>query len=151
MKNVKDTIFLEILKDSMDLKIVQGDDIQDDEDSKFSKIVQDSIDVEIVKDFIDTKYDEDSIFSKIVQDSMDLEVVQDSIDVEDEDSIDAEDEDSIDVTSKQKPVLDIYLNLLVDCGFDLNKFPNDDDESLDEKGLKAEVRDVMKIYLPKFY
>ena len=83
----------------MDLEIVQADDIQDDEDSTFSKIIQDSIDDEIVKDSMDTKDDEDSIFSKIVQDSMDLKVVQDSID--------AEDEASIDVTLKQKPILDI--------------------------------------------
>ncbi|KAG4940415.1 hypothetical protein JHK87_044286 [Glycine soja] len=58
----------------MDFEIVQGDDIQDDEDSTFSKIVQDSINVEIVKDSIDTKDDENSIFSKTVQNSMDLEV-----------------------------------------------------------------------------
>ncbi|KAG5046100.1 hypothetical protein JHK82_015484 [Glycine max] len=102
----------------MDLEIVQADDIQDDEDSKFSKIIQDSIDDEIVKDSMDTKDDEDSIFSKIVQDSMDLKI----------------------------------LNLPTDCGFALNKFPDDDDdESSDEKGLKVEVRALIKIYLPKFY
>ncbi|KAH1246027.1 hypothetical protein GmHk_06G016201 [Glycine max] len=117
----------------MDLEIVQADDIQDDEDSTFSKIIQDSIDAEIVKDSMDTKDDEDSIFSKIVQDSMDLKVVQDSIDAEDEASID-------------------ILNLPTDCGFALNKFPDDDDdESSDEKGLKVEVRALIKIYLPKFY
>ncbi|KAL5130128.1 hypothetical protein HKD37_12G033264 [Glycine soja] len=92
---------------------------------------------------MDTKDDEDFILSKIVQDSMDLEVVQDSID--------AEDEDFIDVTSKQKLVFDIDLNLPTNCGFDWNKFPNDDDESSNEKGLKTEVRAMMKIYLPKFY
>ncbi|KAL5171932.1 hypothetical protein HKD37_16G044789 [Glycine soja] len=88
----------------MDFEIVQGDDIQDDEDSTFSKIVQDSINVEIVKDSIDTKDDENSIFSKTVQNSMDLEVVQNSINI---------DEDSVDVTLKQKSVLDIDLNLPV--------------------------------------
>ncbi|KAG4967180.1 hypothetical protein JHK87_032831 [Glycine soja] len=79
---------------------------------------------------MDTKDDEDFILSKIVQDSMDLEVVQDSID--------AEDEDFIDVTSKQKLVFDIDLNLPTNCGFDWNKFANDDDESSNEKGLKTE-------------
>jgi len=104
----------------------------------FSKVVEDSIDSEV---FIDTEGDEVSKFPEIVHDSMDEEDDENPIDSEMvPDSMDEEDvEDN----------LNIDLNIPEDNGLDLNKFPDEEDDSSNE--IKKEYKKLRKIYLPKFY
>lgn len=152
------------------IKMEQG------ENTLFSEIVEDSIEVssEIIEDSGNTKDDRESLLSKVVQDSFDAEdeeeekkdfiditspsekktpqeVVKDSIDAQEDEE---DKEDSIDITSpsEERKPLGIDLNILAGCGFDLNKFPEDeDDTSSDEKELKKEKRSLLKIFLPEFY
>ena len=104
----------------------------------FSKVVEDSIDSEV---FIDTEGGEVSKFPEIVPDSMDEEDDENPIDSEMvPDSMDEEDvEDN----------LNIDLNIPEDNGLDLNKFPDEEDDSSNE--IKKEYKKLRKIYLPKFY
>ena len=43
------------------------------------------------------------------------------------------------------------LNVVVDCGFNLNKYPDDGKEAFGEKELQQIVQMMLKIYLPNFY
>jgi len=122
----------------------------------FSKVVEDSIDSEV---FIDTEGGEVSKFPEIVPDSMDEEddenpidskMVPDSMDEEDDENpIDSEMvPDSMDEEDVEDN-LNIDLNIPEDNGLDLNKFPDEEDDSSDE--IKKEYKKLRKIYLPKFY
>ena len=86
--------------------------------------------IEIVEDSIvsdkvtDKENDEDPIFQEIIQDSEDEQDEEDPID----------------------------LNILPDNGLiDLNKFPDEEDETSDEAERKEEWKKLRKIYLSKFY
>jgi hypothetical protein len=78
-----------------------------------------------------------STFSEIVEDSLnnenDTQSGEDSMNTEDgEDSMNTEDgEDLADIMSLPhgRAPLDIDLNVRADCGFDLNKFPDEEDDS----------------------
>ncbi|AES74076.1 hypothetical protein MTR_3g114650 [Medicago truncatula] len=111
----------------------------------FSEVVEDSIDSEV---FTDTEGDEVSKFPEIVPDSMDEEDDEDPIDSEMvPDTMDEEDvEDNLEDVEDN---LNIDLNIPEDNGLDLNKFPDEEDDSSDE--IKKEYKKLRKIYLPKFY
>lgn len=86
--------------------------------------------IEIVEDYIvsdkvtDKENDEDPFFQEIIQDSEDEQDEEDPID----------------------------LNILPDNGLiDLNKFPDEEDETSDEAERKEEWKKLRKIYLSKFY
>ncbi|KAJ1417064.1 hypothetical protein SESBI_16749 [Sesbania bispinosa] len=104
----------------------------------------------------------DDSFDEIVEDSFE-ERVQDSFEEKIEDSLQSDCEDWS--TSKQenlhnhnavfpvevkKPPLNIDLNVAPNNGFDLNKFPEDEGESVEEE-FKETVKYMLKIYLPHFY
>lgn len=162
MDNVKANMFSETVEDSMEEILKDSSNAQDDGDSMFLKVAQDSMDLEMIEHSMDAQDDGNSLFSKVVPGSMDLEMIEDSIDAQDDGdsllskvvpgSIDSEDhQDSFDITSsvEKKPLLDIDLNLPADLGFDLNKFPEEEDEESDE--VKKTMREILKISLPKFY
>ncbi|MCH85178.1 hypothetical protein A2U01_0006022 [Trifolium medium] len=67
---------------------------------------------------------------------MDLEIVEDSMDEQD-------DQEYLDNG--------LDLNIPAENGLDLNKFPDSEDDSSDEKEHKEEIRKMHKIYLSKFY
>ena len=80
---------------------------------------------------------EDSFDSDLVSDSEDLSISNVMLNEE-----------------KKNSALDIDLNEMADCGFDLNKFPNEDEEDEDHfvnKEFHQVVKIMLKIYLPKFY
>jgi hypothetical protein len=127
MKNFKDsTKFPEIVENSMQNAIVADseDEIVENEivaDSE-NEIVADSMDIEMVEDSMDEQGEED------------LEIVEDSMDEQDDEEH-----------------LEIDLNIPADNGLDLNKFPDSEDDSSDEKEHKEEIRKLRRIYLSKFY
>ena len=86
---------------------------------------------------------QDSAYLERVENSMDLKRVKDSMDTQEDD------ENSIDSTplSKKRAPLDVDLNVPVDCGFDLNKFPDEGDETLEEKDIEEVEKVMLKIYL----
>ncbi|CAK8532412.1 unnamed protein product [Lathyrus sativus] len=106
----------------------------------FSEVAEDSLDSKIV---LDNEEDEDLIFSEIVSDFMDEQDDKDSVEYLDmvPDFLDGgDDEDN----------LDINLNIH-DNGLDINKFPDEEEDSSDENQHKEELKKLRKIYLLKFY
>ena len=50
-----------------------------------------------------------------------------------------------------KDAKDFDLNVAGDRGFDLNKYPDDGEETFGEKELQEVVKMMLNIYLPNFY
>ncbi|AET05146.1 hypothetical protein MTR_8g102070 [Medicago truncatula] len=86
---------------------------------------------------MDEEDDEDPIDSEMVPDIMDEEDVEDNLEDVEDNLEDVEDN------------LNIDLNIPEDNGLDLNKFPDEEDDSSDE--IKKDYKKLHKIYLPKFY
>jgi hypothetical protein len=80
--------------------------------------------------------------NEIVADSMDIEMVEDSMDEQGEEDLEIV-EDSMDEQDDEEH-LEIDLNIPADNGLDLNKFPDSEDDSSDEKEHKEEIRKMRR-------
>ena len=105
----------------------------------------------------------ENLLNHIVEDSMSIEdpsnlIVEDSLSIED--SMDEIVEDSMPVESTiDEGFVELPIRVgnqhfdlnVVDCGFDLNKFPLEGAETFENEEIQQVVWLMLKTFLPKFY
>ncbi|KAM7251496.1 hypothetical protein ACFE04_023379 [Oxalis oulophora] len=154
-----------LLKDSSELKysskIVEDscdscDSVQDSFRSKESNkllLIEDSHDA--FEDLLECKESNDAL---IVPDSYDVLDDQSELSKYREDSMGIKESLGVEVSKSTKEIsknIDkkIDLNVVADCGFDLNKFPDEEleEDTYEDKEIKQTIRTMRQIFFPTLY
>lgn len=95
--------------------------------------------------FLEDHVAENSFENAVVEDSFEGEVVEDSFEKA------RENDDDADEGQGTKNPLHFDLNEPARLDFDLNKYPEELGEEFEPKGREDVVRDLLRIYLPRFF